>query len=457
MSVNTRDTINESHSEIDSDFIWGAATAAYQIEGGAQSDGKGPSIWDDFAHRGKIKNRDTGDIACDHYHRMEADVDLMQSLGLQAYRFSISWPRILPDGTLAGGINRSGLDFYDRLTDRLLAAGIRPFATLYHWDMPLALERNGGWLNRDIAHHMADYAACCVSRLGDRVKDWIILNEPFVYCVLGYGIGYFPPGRIGLRKFLRASHHTLLAQGTTARAMRAANSNLILGTTISTVAGEPISQKRAHLRALRRHDAFFNRLYVDPVFGRGYPVQELPFLKKIERFAKPDDMEIIQYPFDFLGLNHYTRKIVRSARWLPWMGFRELKPHKAAEVTDMGWEVYPEGLYAILKEFAAYPEIPALFITENGAAFADTVSADGNVHDAARQRYLQEYIRMVLKAKSEGVPIKGYFVWSLLDNLEWREGYAKRFGIIHVDFASQKRTLKDSALWYRDFISKSRR
>ncbi|MCB1302745.1 MAG: beta-glucosidase [Leptospiraceae bacterium] len=434
------------------EFVWGAATAAYQIEGGFDADGKGPSIWDDFAHRGKIRHKQTGNVACDHYHRMPQDVALMKQMGLKAYRFSISWPRVLPTGSLDGGINRPGLDFYDRLVDELLEAGIEPFATLYHWDLPLALSQKGGWLNRDIADEFAGYARLMTDSLGDRVKRWIILNEPFVFLLLGYGIGYFPPQKRGPSKFARASHYAMLAQGKAARAMAASRNDLEIGTTVSTLAGEAASQAPRHLRALARHDAFFNRLYVDPIVGRGYPTDDLPFLRRIEKYIHPDDMDLVQYPFDFLGINHYSRKTVRSAWWMPYLKFWEHKPLKDVELTSMGWEVHPAGIYEILKKFGDYPEIPALYITENGAAYTDKISSDGSIHDERRLRYIREYLQQCLRAKNEGVNLKGYFVWSLLDNLEWKEGYDKTFGVVHVDFESQKRTVKDSGLWYSEFI-----
>jgi beta-glucosidase len=443
-----------SASSFGRDFLWGAATAAYQIEGAHDADGKGPSIWDEFSRRGKIKHGHTGDVACDHYHRMPEDVALMRELGLGAYRFSISWPRVLPQGTLAGGINEAGFDFYRRLCEELHAAGIRPFVTLYHWDLPLALQKDGGgWLSREIADHFADYAALCVQKLGDLVNDWIILNEPFVFLALGYGFGYFPPAKIGLRKFLKASHHAMLAQGRAARAMDAARSGLHLGTTNSTQAGYADRDNERDRQALARHDAFFNRLYIDPVVGRGYPMDALPVLRRMEKYIRPGDMDEVVYDFAFHGINHYSRKIVRSARYVPYLGFRLLPLAKDAPRTAMGWEVYPPGLHQILMQFSGYPEIPALYVTENGSAWPDAVAPDGHVHDPERARYLQDYLAQVLRAQTEGGKMRGYFVWSLLDNLEWREGYEKRFGIVHVDFdGDRKRTIKDSGLWYRDFL-----
>lgn len=433
-------------------FLWGAATAAYQIEGAHDKDGKGPSIWDKFSARGKIKHGHKGDQACDHYHRWQTDIEIMQSLRLQAYRFSISWPRVLPDGTLAGGVNGPGLDFYKKLCERLLKANIRPFVTLYHWDLPQALEQKGGWTNRETAGHFADYAGLLAKELGGLVNDWIVLNEPLIFTLLGYGLGHHAPGRYGVGKFLAASHHAMLAQGLAARALAAQNSAFNIGTTISTLAGHAASQKARDVLALDRQDAFFNRLYVDPVFGRDYPWITLPFLRKLERWILPDDMDTVRYPFAFLGINHYSRAVARRAWWMPYVRFRQKRPARGAERTDMGWEVHPPGLYQVLKQFGEYPEIPALYVTENGAAYPDTVAPDGSVHDAHRTRYLQDYIAQALRAKQDGVNLKGYFAWSLFDNLEWKEGYSKRFGIVHVDFATQKRTVKDSGLWYRDFI-----
>lgn len=444
-------------SDFGSDFVWGAATAAYQIEGAFNQDGKGPSIWDEFSRRGKIKRRHTGDVACDHYNRFSEDVQLMRALRLNAYRFSISWPRVLPDGTIQGGINEAGFDFYKRLCDSLREAGIRPFATLYHWDLPLALHQAyGGWLDRKIVDHFAEYAALCAQRLGDHVNDWIILNEPFVFLLLGYGVGYFPPSRVGLSKFLKASHHAMLAQGRAARAMNAARSGLHLGTTNSTLAGTPHRDTPANQRALARHDAFFNRLYIDPVVGRGYPLDALPALRGLEKFIHAGDMAEVSYDFAFHGINHYSRKIVRSARYVPYLGFRELSTaRQKVERTAMGWEVYPPGLHQVLMKFNAYPEIPALYVTENGSAWPDIVTPEGRVHDPARTKYLQDYLAQCLRVIQEGGKLKGYFAWSLLDNLEWREGYDRRFGIIHVDFdGDRRRTIKDSGLWYSEFLAR---
>ncbi|MEQ9365030.1 MAG: GH1 family beta-glucosidase [Leptospirales bacterium] len=449
-------------SDFGADFVWGAATAAYQIEGGHDADGKGPSIWDEFSRRGKIKHGHTGDVACDHYNRVSEDDALMNTLGLGAYRFSISWPRVLPDGTIQGVVNEAGFDFYKRLCDSLQERGIRPFATLFHWDLPLALQKSyGGWLDRRIADHFAEYSALCVEKLGGRVKDWIILNEPFVFLLLGYGIGYFPPSRVGLSNFLKASHHALLAQGRAARAMDAVRSDLNLGTTNSTLAGDLDRDTPANRRALARHDAFFNRLYVDPVVGRGYPADSLPVLHRLrkKKFARPGDMDEIAYDFAFHGINHYSRKIVRAAPYIPYLGFRELPTVKSALKTAMGWEVYPPGLRQILMKFSAYPEIPALYVTENGSAWNDTLTIDAQgrrrVHDPERARYLQDYLAQCLSAKNDGGKLKGYFAWSLLDNLEWREGYDRRFGIVHVDFENDlKRTIKDSGLWYAQFLGR---
>lgn len=446
-------------SEFGPDFLWGAATAAYQIEGGHDADDKGPSIWDDFSRRGKIAHGHSGDVACDHYNRVSEDVDLMQELGLQAYRFSISWPRVLPNGTVAGGINEAGFDFYKRLCDELQSRGIRPFATLFHWDLPLALQQSyGGWLDRKIVDHFAEYAALCAHKLGDHIKDWIILNEPFIFLLLGYGVGYFPPSRIGLRKFLKSSHHALLAQGRAARAMDTVRPDLQLGTTNSTLAGYLDRDTAANRKALARHDALFNRLYVDPVVGRGYPMDVLPVLRKMEKYILPGDMAEVAYDFAFHGINHYSRKIVRSARYIPWLGFRERAVTKDAPRTAMGWEVYPPGLHQILMKFSEYPEIPALYVTENGSAWHDTLTVDAEgrrqVHDPERTRYLQDYLAQCRKAWREGGKLKGYFAWSLMDNLEWVEGYDRRFGIVHVDFDNdQTRTIKDSGLWYRQFLA----
>lgn len=432
------------------DFLWGAATSAYQIEGGFNVDGKTASIWDTFtARRGKIKNGEHGRTACDHYRRMPDDVKIMKSLGLKAYRFSTAWTRILPNDS--SQINAKGMDFYSRLVDELLAAGIRPFITLYHWDLPQYLEDKGGWTNRDIIPRFSEFAAVVGQKLGDRVKDFIVFNEPMIFLSLGYLLGLHAPGRRGFKNFFCASHHVLLAQAKAAAALRENTTQAQIGTTISATAAYPASMNRADILAAQRFDTFYNTFYLEPVLGHGYPTLHFPMLKKIEKFVKPGDMETLQFDFDFWGLNTYTRKVVRHARFVPYIRWRELKNPEGSLETAMGWEIFPQGIYDLVKKYCAYDKIKKLYITENGAAFHDQLVA-GRVLDAPRIDYFQGYLAELLRAKQETSKLAGYFAWSLLDNFEWAEGYHARFGLVHVNYHTQKRTVKDSGWWYRDFI-----
>lgn len=438
-------------ADLPGNFLWGAATSAYQIEGAIDADGKSASIWDTFSHRRrKIKQGHNGDTACDHYRRMESDVGLMQQLGLHAYRFSLAWPRILPSAS--SGSNAQGLDFYNRLTDRLLKAGIRPFVTLYHWDLPQYLQDMGGWANRDIVRRFEDYAGICARALGDRVKDFIVLNEPMIFLTLGYLLGLHAPGKRSLKGFFAASHHALLAQAAGARALREIVPGAHIGTTISTTAAYPASQKPRDILAARRFDTLYNTFYLDPVVGRGYPTEHFPVLRKIEKHIRPGDMDALRFDFDFWGLNTYTRKVVKYSRFMPYTHWRELKNPPGSAETSLKWEIYPQGIYDLLMKLAAYPEIREIMVTENGAAFDDRLE-HGRVADSYRIDYLKTYIAEVLRARKDGANVTGYFAWSLLDNFEWAEGYAPRFGLIHVDYETQKRTIKDSGFWYRDFIS----
>ncbi|MGE5602068.1 MAG: GH1 family beta-glucosidase, partial [Nitrososphaerales archaeon] len=406
-------------------FVWGAATASYQVEGAWREDGKGESIWDRFSHTpGKIENGDTGDMAADHYHRWQSDVQLMRELGLKAYRFSVAWPRILPEGY--GRVEPRGLDFYSRLVDALLAAGIEPYATLYHWDLPQALQDLGGWPARDTAKAFAEYAEVVTRSLGDRVKHWMTLNEPWVSAVLGYQIGVHAPGHRDMGEAAAATHHLLLGHGLAVPVIRRDSPGAEVGVVLNYSPTHPASDREEDVVAAQMRDLVLQRTYLDPLAGRPYP----PELAQIEQVSmdmvQPGDMETIATPIDFLGLNNYTRDVVRHG------GEFELDSAEGENVerTEMGWEVYPEGIYEMLMRVTREYPFKALYITENGAAFADQVGPDGGVDDPRRVSFLERYLIQVARAIEDGAPLRGYFVWSLIDNFEWAHGYSKRFGLV---------------------------
>ncbi len=431
-------------------FLWGAATAAYQIEGSPLADGAGPSIWHRFAHTpGRMANGDTGDVACDHYRLWKEDVALMGELGLTAYRFSISWSRILPEGT--GRINQKGLDFYRRLVEALREAGIAPSATLYHWDLPAALDDRGGWLNRDSAAWFGDYAEICFKALGDQVEMWATLNEPWVITDGGYLHGTLAPGHSNLFEAPRVAHHLLLAHATAVEAFRTHGPGKI-GIVVNIEPKHPASDSVEDLAATARADAAMNRHYLDPLFLGRYP-EELPEVYGAAWPTFPEaDLDRIPIPFDWLGLNYYTRAVVKADPHAWPTGAIKVHQPRAA-YTETGWEVYPQGLTETLQWLAdRYGPIP-LYVTENGAAFYDPPTAEGGkVDDPLRVEYLREHLRAVGNAIEAGVDVRGYFAWSLFDNLEWSQGYAKRFGIVHVDFATLERTVKASGRFYAGVV-----
>jgi beta-glucosidase len=434
-----------------SDFLWGAATSAYQIEGAWDEDGKGESIWDRFSHTpGTIAHGDTGDVACDHYHRWRQDVDLMKKLGLKGYRFSIAWPRVLPEGR--GRANDAGLDFYSELVDALFEASIQPFVTLYHWDLPQALQDEGGWPARPTAEAFVEYADLVTRRLGDRVKNWMTLNEPFVSAFVGYLEARHAPGHSDLGEALAAAHHLLLAHGWAVPVVRDNVPGAQVGIALNVSGQVPASPSFADRAAAWQRDGVVNRWFLDPLSGRGYPADIVAQHGHPMDFVLPGDVEAIAVPLDLLGVNYYSRTIVRSTE----VAEAENSPRTviaSPNRTEMGWEVYPEGLYNILARLHFDYRFPALYVTENGAAYADEVSTDGSVHDPERAAYLGQHFRAAARAVAAGVPLKGYFVWSLLDNFEWGHGYSKRFGLVYVDYPTQRRVLKDSALWYSQIIA----
>jgi len=431
-------------------FRWGVSLAAYQVEGAYDADGKGLSIWDHFSNRkNSIKDKSNGNVACEFYYRYEDDIALAKSLNLSHFRFSISWTRIIPDGT--GEINQLGLDFYNRLIDCCLKYDLEPWVTLYHWDLPQALEKQGGWTSRKVVNAFIKFADVCSKSFGDRVKNWIVMNEPSTFTGMGYLIGYYAPGRFGLNNYLPAVHHATLCQAEGARMIRRNLPNATIGTSISCSFIAPSSDNPKQIAAARRVDALLNRLHIEPILGMGYPIKDLPALEQIEKYFHPYDEELIKFDFDFIGIQNYFSLVAYNNPLIPYL-HAFVVPFKKLNrpLTANGWEVHPEGMYHILKQFSAYP-IKELIITENGAAFHDRV--EGNrVHDKGRLQYIQSYLGEVLRAKQEGVNIGGYFVWTLMDNFEWRAGFRSRFGMVYTDFVHQTRIIKDSGLWIKDFL-----
>lgn len=434
------------------DFLWGAATASYQIEGAATEDGRGESIWDRFcATPGKVRNGESGAVACDHYHRYREDVALMRELGLNAYRFSVAWPRILPSGR--GRVNEQGLDFYDRLVDELLANGIEPFVTLYHWDLPQALEDEGGWKNRATAEAFADYAGIVARRLGDRVKHWITHNEPWVVAWMGYGSGRHAPGRTdGVAGALTVAHHLLLSHGLAVPVIRRECPDAQVGITLNLSPLYPATQDAADLEAVRQADGTANRWFLDSIFRGHYPDDVLERHRDQLPRIEASDLQTIAAPIDFLGINNYSRQVVRADSE---KGVVSVRP-QGSEYTAMDWEVAPDAFYDLLVRVARDYAPPRMYVTENGAAYGDIREHDGQVRDPERQRYLQQYFAAASRAIESGVPLAGYFVWSLMDNFEWAEGYWKRFGLIFVDYPTCERVPKGSYHWYRNQIAASR-
>ena len=431
-------------------FIWGTATASYQIEGAWNKDQKGESIWDRFSHTpGKIENGDTGDMACDHYHRWQDDIQLMKELGLKAYRFSISWPRIFPQGD--GQPNQAGIDFYSRLVDGLLENKIEPFITLYHWDLPQVLQDRGGWPARSTAEAFVEYADLVSRNLGDRVKNWTTFNEPFVSAWVGYMEGRHAPGHQDVDEMLASAHHLLLAHGWSVPVIRDNIPESQVGIVLNLSGIVPASNSYADRAATRIWDGIVNRWYLDPLAARGYPPDIVGHFGRPMDFVKENDLESIAAPIDYLGMNYYTRNVVRSDD----ISEEENEPRTVfvnPNPTEMGWEVYPDGLYEILGRIHFDYNFPKLYITENGAAYPDVINAQGQVEDPLRFDYLKEHLKSVSKAIAMGVPVNGYFVWSLIDNFEWAHGYSKRFGLIYVDYETQERILKSSAKWYQTVI-----
>ena len=427
-------------------FQFGVATSSYQIEGAAHEDGRGDSIWDTFCREpGRISDGTSGEVACDHYHRWPQDLDLVRSLGVDAYRFSLAWPRIQPDGR--GAVNPAGLDFYERLVDGMLERGLKPYATLYHWDLPQALQDVGGWDHRDTAHRFAEYARIVAARLGERVVSYATLNEPWCSSILSYQLGQHAPGLQDRRAALSAAHHLLLGHGEAVKAMRSVVPGSELGIVLNFSPTYPATENPEDRAAARRGDGEFNRWFLEPLLLGEYPADIWEGYGTDVPEVHPGDLEIIRQPLDFLGVNYYTRGYVSASGQKP----------AGASFTQMGWEVFPQGLTDLLLRLNRDYPVPPMFVTENGAAYPDTLSVEANrtaaVHDAERVHYFAAHLEAVRQASVQGVDVRGYFAWSLMDNFEWAYGYSRRFGLVYVDYADQTRVLKDSGLWYQALAS----
>ena len=435
------------------DFLWGTSCSAYQIEGAWNVDGKGPSIWDNFAQeKGNIYQNENANTSIDFYHRYKEDIRIQKELNLSVFRFSISWSRIFPNGT--GKVNEQGVEFYHKVIDECLAQGLEPWITMYHWDLPQALQDSGGWTNRRVVDWFSEYTALCAKEYGSKVKNWMIFNEPAAFVGLGYLIGYHAPGKKGMSKFLRATHHTCLAMAESGRVIRKLVPKARIGTNFSCSWVEPFKGKKMHETAAKRLDAMLNRMFIEPSLGLGYPIADFHALKGIQKYYEPGDEERLKFEFDFIGLQNYFRVVAKRSPFIPVVWANQVKASKRdVPVNEMGFEIYPEGIYKVLKQFSQYEGVKRLIITENGVCVKDSVVED-RVHDKERIEFFKSYLTYVLKAKNEGVPVDGYFIWTLTDNFEWSEGYRPRFGIVYVDYPTQKRIIKDSGYWFQERLKK---
>ncbi|MBS1666182.1 MAG: beta-glucosidase [Bacteroidetes bacterium] len=442
-----------SAKDFGDDFLWGVAIAAAQNEGAHDTYGKGPSIWDVYSKKArKIKSGHTPYESCDFYHRYKNDLLLTKALGFSVFRFSISWPRILPDGV--GRINKEGIHFYHRVIDECLKLGLVPFVTLYHWDLPAALEKEGGWSAHLMLKWFSRFVTICAEEFGHKVKNWIVLNEPFGFTSLGYMLGKHAPGKIGMRNFLPAIHHAALAQAEGGRILRKLVPQAYIGTTFSCSEVVPFSNNEEDIKAAQRVDILLNRLFIEPTLGYGYPRDDFKFLDKLEMYNKAwKHRERMRFDFDYIGVQNYFPIVVKHNPLIPVVMASDVKATKRnVPHTSMGWEINGDSFYRILKKFSAYRGVKEIIVTENGAAFKDQL-VDGEVDDQKRIDYFHGYLAALLRAKNEGMNIKGYFAWTLTDNFEWAEGYHARFGLIHVDFKTQLRTIKNSGYWFRDLLT----
>lgn len=436
------------------EFLWGTASAAYQIEGAHNEYGRGNSIWDVFSEKGKIKNKDNATIATDFYHRYKEDIALAKSMNFSVFRFSISWSRIFPKGT--GNLNPKGVEFYHNVIDECIKQGLQPWVTLYHWDLPQELQDHGGWANREVVDWFKAYTQFCAQEFGTKVKHWMVFNEPSAFIGLGYLAGYHAPGKRNISAFLKASHNACLAMAESGRIIRAEIPNAQIGTTYSCSSVDSWKDKLKHQKAAKRMDAMLNRMFIEPSLGFGYPVNDFPFLRKMKKFQLPGDEEKLKFDFDFIGLQNYFRVVVKKSPFIPFVWAKPVSAKKRnVPYNEMGFEIYPEGIYRILKQFSEYKSIKNIVITENGVCVKDELIND-QVQDSSRIDFFRSYLQQVLKAKQEGVPVSGYLVWSLTDNFEWTEGYKPRFGLVYVDYKSQMRYIKDSGKWFGKHLEQKR-
>jgi beta-glucosidase len=445
--------ITFSKADFGSNFLWGVATASYQIEGAWNTDGKGVSIWDTFAQNAKnIADKSNGNIACDFYHTYKEDIALVKSLNMDVFRFSISWTRILPNGI--GEINEKGIAFYNDVIHTCLEAGLQPWITCYHWDLPQTLEDKGGWANREVINWFTEYVEVISKAFGDKVKHWMVFNEPMAFVGAGYMAGMHAPGHKSLAKFLKAIHYANLAMAAGGRTLRKNVRNSVIGSTWSCTAVEPKTSAKKHQLAAKKADAMFNRVFIEPSLGMGYPFEDLPLLVGMKKHILPDDEKQLIFDFDFIGLQNYFRTVARFSLWPPLLWVNVLEGKKLVDnpedLTEMGWEVYPEGIYSVLKQFAQYNK--PIIVTENGVAYEDKLE-NGEVHDQKRIQFFEDYLGQILKAKNEGVPINGYFVWTFMDNFEWAEGFHPRFGLVYTEYETQKRFIKDSGYWFQSLLA----
>ena len=443
-------TANFTKADFGADFKWGVAAAAYQTEGAWNTDGKGESIWDYFSRKaGKIERGENADVASDFYHRYEEDIDLIKTMNFKVFRFSLSWPRILPDGT--GKINRSGLDFYHKVIDKCLLVGVEPWITIYHWDLPQKLEAQGGWTNREIISWFSEYVELVTKEFGSKVKNWMVLNEQLSFIGGGYLAGFLAPGRRSIKGTMKAVHHSVLCNAEGGRIIRRNVPDANIGTTFFTSYIEPVDQHPKNVEAAKRIDAAINRLFLEPSLGLGYPEDAFPYLKKMQKHYAEGDKERMIFDFDFIGVQYYFRTVVEKSI-IPIIRAKEVKAsERGVPMNEMGCEIYPEGLCHILTKFSKYKGIRNMMITENGTCVPDQLEK-GMVHDRLRIDYFKDHLAAVLKAKRNGVNVDGYFVWSPTDNFEWNKGFRTRFGLVYIDFQTLQRTIKDSGLWFREFL-----